>query len=389
MIDKIANAFRLLTPALFIGYAVYANASLFLSDETTLHGTSERSLLEGGLTREFEEIYKTSLPHREPAVGLLGAARYLTLGVGKKGVVVGNDDWFFTEEEFGPNVNSEPLIARSVAEITAIRNELDSHNIKLVLVPLPQKSDIYSDQLGTISNTTDAISQYRQFVSRLQAQGVEVIDTRKTMMSAKSEGKVFFKTDTHWTPLGAQKVAAKIEQKMTLPDGINSKSFKLFSAEDTIFWGDLVNFVTGNNYGKLAGLHQEHTQIWRAEEEVAENATLDLFGAQDNFPVVLIGTSYSADTRWSFAEFLKKDLKADVLNLAEKAKGPGAPMYAFLQGDVLKDTPPQVVIWEFPTRYLAQKDIWDAKPQQAKDTPAKTETVDLDLLLKEQSDGHS
>ena len=84
---------------------------------------------------------------------------------------------------------------------------------------------------------------------------------------------------------------------MTLPDGINSKSFKLFSAEDTIFWGDLVNFVTGNNYGKLAGLHQEHTQIWRAEEEVAENATLDLFGAQDNFPVVLIGTSYSADTR--------------------------------------------------------------------------------------------
>lgn len=389
MIDKIANAFRLLTPALFIGYAVYANASLFLSDETTLHGTGERSLLEGGLTREFEEIYKTSLPHREPAVGLLGAARYLTLGVGKKGVVVGNDDWFFTEEEFGPNVNSEPLIARSVAEITAIRNELDSYNIKLVLVPLPQKSDIYSEQLGTVSNTTDAINQYRQFVSRLQAQGVEVIDTRKTMMSAKSEGKVFFKTDTHWTPLGAQKVAAKIEQRMTRPDGINSKSFKLFSAEDTIFWGDLVNFVTGNNYGKLAGLHQEHTQIWRAEEEVAENVTLDLFGAQDNFPVVLIGTSYSADTRWSFAEFLKKDLKADVLNLAEKAKGPGAPMYAFLQGDVLKDTPPRVVIWEFPTRYLAQKDIWDAKPQQAKDTPAKTETVDLDLLLKEQSDGHS
>ena len=139
MIDKIANAFRLLTPALFIGYAVYANASLFLSDETTLHGTSEQSLLEGGLTREFEEIYKTSLPHREPAVGLLGAARYLTLGVGKKGVVVGNDDWFFTEEEFGPNINSDPLITRSVAEITAIRNELDSHNIKLVLVPLPQK----------------------------------------------------------------------------------------------------------------------------------------------------------------------------------------------------------------------------------------------------------
>ena len=65
MIDKIANAFRLLTRPLY-RLCRLCNASLFLSDETTLHGTSERSLLEGGLTREFEEIYKTSLPHREP-----------------------------------------------------------------------------------------------------------------------------------------------------------------------------------------------------------------------------------------------------------------------------------------------------------------------------------
>nr|WP_321979745.1 hypothetical protein [uncultured Cohaesibacter sp.] len=389
MIVKIANAFRLLTPALFIGYAVYANASLFLSDETKLQGTSERSLLEGGLTREFEEIYKTSLPHREPAVGLLGAARYLTLGVGKKGVVVGDDEWFFTEEEFGPDINSEPLIERSVAEIAAVRNELGSRNIKLVLVPLPQKSDIYSEHLESVSDTSNAISQYHQFVLGLQSQGIEVIETRDTMMAAKTEGNVFFKTDTHWTPLGAQKVAAAIEQEMTLPEDLDSKSFKLFSAEEETFWGDLVNFVTGQDYGRLAGIDQEHTNIWRAEEEVSDNATLDLFGSEDSFPVVLVGTSYSADTRWSFAEFLKKDLKADVLNLAEKAKGPGAPMYAFLNGDVLKDTPPRVVIWEFPTRYLAQKGIWDEKPQPMDDTSTGAETVDLNLLSKEQSDEHS
>ncbi|WP_119307939.1 alginate O-acetyltransferase AlgX-related protein [Cohaesibacter haloalkalitolerans] len=389
MIVKIANAFRLLTPALFIGYAVYANASLFLNDETRLKGTDDLSLMEGGLTREFEEIYKTSLPHRAPAVGLLGAARYLALGVGKKGVIVGDDEWFFTEEEFGPDINSEPLIDRSVAEIAAVRNELGSRNIKLVVVPLPQKSDIYSEHLGSISDTSNAISQYRHFVSRLQSQGIEVVDTRSTMMSAKAEGQVFFKTDTHWTPLGAEKVAAAIEQEMILPADIDSKSFKLFSAEDTSFWGDLVNFVTGSDYGELAGINQEHTRIWRAEEEVADNSAVDLFGSDESFPVVLIGTSYSADTRWSFAEFLKKDLKADVLNLAEKAKGPGAPMYAFLQGEVLRDSPPEVVIWEFPTRYLAQKGIWDTKPQSDGEASVGAKTVDLKLLAKEQSNGHS
>ena len=56
------------------------------------------------------------------------------------------------------------------------------------------------------------------------------------------------------------------------------------------------------------------------------------------------------------------ELNITLLNLAEEGKGPIAPMRAFLQSDTLRDTPPEVVIWEFPVRYLGQTKLWDPEP---------------------------
>jgi alginate O-acetyltransferase complex protein AlgJ len=43
---------------------------------------------------------------------------------------------------------------------------------------------------------------------------------------------------------------------------------------------------------------------------------------------------------------------ADVVNFAEEGHGPFAPMADYLDSDLAKNTPPKVVIWEFPVRYL-------------------------------------
>ena len=39
-------------------------------------------------------------------------------------------------------------------------------------------------------------------------------------------------------------------------------------------------------------------------------------------------------------------------------------MRAFLTSDTLRDTPPEVVIWEFPVRYLGQTQLWDKAPPE-------------------------
>jgi alginate O-acetyltransferase complex protein AlgJ len=68
--------------------------------------------------------------------------------------------------------------------------------------------------------------------------------------------------------------------------------------------------------------------------------------------VALVGTSYSQDERWGFADALKVALGADVLNVAARGEGPFAPMRAYLEGETVVDVPPELVVWEIPERYL-------------------------------------
>jgi alginate O-acetyltransferase complex protein AlgJ len=65
-------------------------------------------------------------------------------------------------------------------------------------------------------------------------------------------------------------------------------------------------------------------------------------------PVALIGTSYSANPNWNFVGALQQALRSDVVNYAEDGHGPILPMLSYLQSDAFKNSPPQVLIWEFP-----------------------------------------
>ncbi len=94
-----------------------------------------------------------------------------------------------------------------------------------------------------------------------------------------------------------------------------------------------------------------HDLMAKVTAESVGEAGDGLFG-DAAIPVVLVGTSYSANAAFGFEAHLKVALQRDVLNLAEEGKGPFAPMKAFLDGDVLKNSPPKLVIWEMPIRYL-------------------------------------
>ena len=51
---------------------------------------------------------------------------------------------------------------------------------------------------------------------------------------------------------------------------------------------------------------------------------------------------------------MRKHLGQDLINVAEEGDGPIVPMIDYLNSSDFRDQPPQLVIWEFPERYLAQ-----------------------------------
>jgi alginate O-acetyltransferase complex protein AlgJ len=353
-----APAFAL--PVLFLGYAVVANYEFIsgLGRDIAEMPQSAAEYLNGEAAIQIDTYYKKIMPHRLPSIDAMGAARYLAFREGRPGVVVGNDGWLFSKEEFEATLKRTPDLAEAAAGVTEVRDLLAAKGIELVVVPLPAKADIYREHVSYAAIPTDLERLYEDFRTVLDHAGIRSIETRAPMLEAKSEGQLFLTTDTHWTPLGAEIVADAVGETL----GKRDAAYTIADVAPVPREGDLSKFIVTGGLAPLVGLGPE-TVVPREAIAPPEAAPADIFGPS-SIPFVLTGTSYSANTQWSFGESLKVSLGSDVLNLAEEGKGPVAPMRALLASDTLNDTPPEVVIWEFPVRYLGQTKLWEAQPAE-------------------------
>jgi alginate O-acetyltransferase complex protein AlgJ len=351
-----------LLPSAFFGYALYANSALLTSAASPAAQASEAKdlslsyVIDGGATRDLDTLYKNELPHREASVGLFGNARYALLGAGRKGVIVGEEGWFFTAEEFkGVPTKDIDDAANRIAEV---RKNLEARGIKLVVAPLPAKSDLYAEEVPSLVRSSAMAHAYRDFSAALLQRGITVADTRAALLTAKPFGEVFLKSDTHWSPAGAKATAEAIQSSLQ-KSGIVLQPQELTAQWQTpvSIWGDLTKFVTSPDYAPSVGLAQESVPIYRTSVN-AEASGTDIFGDDTTVPVMLVGTSYSANETWSFADFLRQSLRADVVNVAKEGLGPGVPMMDLLAGTALDESTPTVVVWEFPVRYLGTKTLW-------------------------------
>ncbi len=343
---------RYILPAAFVGYSVVANFA-FLTESESPTIVMDSSFLRGGPTAQLDGLYKQALPHREPSIGLLGAARYLTIGEGRKGVVTADDGWLFTSEE---TLIAEPEVLQSAsAQIVDVRDALAEQGVRLLILPVPAKIDVYRDQADQAALSDAMAGQYAAFLADMRRADVDIVDSRTALIARSADDLAYFRTDTHWTREGAAAAAEAVSESGLIAAG--TTGFSAESDAEKAFTGDLVSFVTTADLAPAVGLQQEAVTPFRAEA-AADGALTDLFenSAAD---IVLIGTSYSANPDWSFSESLKVALSRDVLNYAEEGRGPARPMLSYLASDDLRDAPPQTVIWEFPIRYLSDPSIWD------------------------------
>lgn len=355
---------RLALPVLFLGYGIFANVSLVAGTHPSIV-LPEDGLLSGGLTRDLDGLYKKDLPHMGVSFGLIGAVRYALLGEARHGAVVGRDGWLFSAEEVRPAPSDEAL-AGIVATVQDMRARLAAAGVELVVVPLPAKIDIYRDLSLRPVFGRGMETLYMAFSDALAVQGVPVVDARSGLLDPADP--VFFATDTHWTPKGAGIVAAAVAASGTVAAG--TMAFERLEEDPKSLTGDLISFVTTPDMAPRIGLPAETVT---PAVLIASDAASDLFGAAAS-DIVLVGTSYSANTDWGFADALMMALGRDVVSVAQQGLGPLQPMQAYLASPGFRDAPPAVVIWEIPIRYLSDPAIWpvvDATPPVVAALPPK------------------
>lgn len=351
--------------------------ALFISIFVLLFGWSLRSIpdyqtpqgisvIDGKWAKSFETHFDKEFPVKRLGTNVWAAIDYLAFGEGRPGVIVGRENWLFSDEEVHTVAHAERNTAENWALIRGVRKELEAHGITLVLAILPAKARVYPEYLGRERPGSAMLPLYQRFHAEADKAGLIAPDLLAPLQDAKQGGsQVFLRTDTHWTPAGAEVVARQLGERIRSARLLQEPPRRYVTQPGAVreHQGDLVAFLPLDPLFSALLPAPDQLQM-RSTQPLEQGSGEDALFGEVKVPVTLIGTSYSADPRWNFVGALRESLQADVVSHAEDGRGPILPMLTFLQTASLEQSKPSVVIWEFPERYLpVANDLSSFDPQ--------------------------
>ena len=142
---------------------------------------------------------------------LITAHRELTkpmLGFGNNSVLVGRDGRMFYLGENTVRQSAGLLVRdRGVADtidlLAATNRDLERRGIRFLVASPPNAATVYPDDLPEWARNSGKRTEYDLFVEGLAAKGVKVVDLRPVMAAAKTQGPIYYRHDSHWSPRGA------------------------------------------------------------------------------------------------------------------------------------------------------------------------------------------
>ncbi|SEC28808.1 alginate O-acetyltransferase [Pseudomonas anguilliseptica] len=311
------------------------------------------SIIDGDLAKTFESHYDEHFPIKTLGTSLWAGLDYLLFNEGRPGVEIGEQGWLYSSEEFKAEVDGAQQVRDNLALIKGVRDELAQRDVLLLLAIVPSKSRLYPEFVG--DNLTSSLRQglYQHFLNEVRAADIAAPDLLSTLQAGKASGAMFLRTDTHWTPAGADLVAQQLSSTLKSAISLSGEPqvFVTQASSAKPYPGDLTRLLPLEPlFGHLLPPPDQLRHHTTLAAEQASGA--DALFSDSEMPVALVGTSYSANPAWNFAGALRQHLQRDLSNHAEDGQGPLVPMLKYLQSDELQDAPPQLVIWEFPERYL-------------------------------------
>jgi len=315
------------------------------SENPTIDG-----LMRGSWAPGFEKTLNETLPASDPSKNFWGRSEYALFGQGRKGVVVGSDGWLFTDEEFECPKQAQERVKENFSYIEEVRTALKKKKIALAVILVPAKVRLYAEHLGDNKVPACRDGLYSLTMLHLKDKDIKAVDLLSAMAVSPDKESYFLKTDTHWTPEGARKAAQKAAETIAF-SAETRKAYATQEGEKIKHDGDLKRYLPGVSEEDIAADYLQAYETQEQDSEDGEASAMSLFG-DDIPPMTLVGTSYSANPAWNFLGFLKQAFGVDILDMSDEGRGPFTVMEKYLESDAIENTPPQMVIWEIPERYI-------------------------------------
>lgn len=161
-------------------------------------------------TTRFERYYNDNFGFRDFLIKLSNSLKFHLFGVSStEQVLIGKDGWLFLTA--GTNLDSKPrrrsltqnTLQRKAASFQKKSDTLAALGIKYLLVIAPDKNSIYPEYYPAHLKPPST-GKYEQFLKYMREHTtVALSDIKPRLLSAKTEGELYFRGDSHWNDLGA------------------------------------------------------------------------------------------------------------------------------------------------------------------------------------------
>ena len=300
-----------------------------------------------------------ALAHNLPVDGFFRAAggifRWRLFHSGGPQVWAGQNDWLYLIDEMRPWDHADASMTSRADLLAKIAAKLKAQKIDLVIAVLPDKARVETENMDG-PRSAQANARLPAWLGLLKDRGLTVVDINAVFQTQKDRPALWWRTDTHWSQVGANLTAQTIAANVTTKID-HSHAFKTSEdAAETDGPGDLLRLMSLDKIPdslpiKLRPVIDHQHLAHTAEAKKADDGG----GLLDDGPMIevtLIGSSYSVNA--NFAGYLAEALKAPVLNVAEPGGGFARAAQHYLTGKTFRETKPKLVVWEVPERVVGQ-----------------------------------
>lgn len=279
-----------------------------------------------------------------PALMLAGGAR--AQGSGDSLVLAGQQGWLFPFWDNLAQVDEVAMrqVLATHADAIAI---LKRGNIEVAYCLIPMKARIYRRFLPAGRRIAPVVERrYGSLVSALRAAGAVVPDLAEVLGQASAtepHWPVFFRSDTHWTPVGAEvsavALATAMRAQFRLPPppqaGVRLGTVRMLR----LAVGDLVQYLPPDQRGAFG---PEESPIRNVLPATAGPAALLEEDASD---MQVAGTS-NVQPRFNFVPVLSNQMERAVgLSWLPNNVGPYAALMEYVRSGEFRQRRPRVIVW--------------------------------------------
>lgn len=208
-------------PAFVFLIFIFGMAGWFLFNPKSDYSSSEKrylqqfpevtvdKVLDGTFGTEFESYFADRFPARSFWVGLNAYYSLDTGNNGANGVYNCGDGYLINKP-----VSTDNKLEKNVGAIVKFKNTID---VPVTVMFAPSTGYVSDDVLPAVHDKYNDDTYFEQISSTLNTNGISFVDLRKTFKDAYANGnQLYYKTDHHWTTLGAYTAYEKLCEQLNI-----------------------------------------------------------------------------------------------------------------------------------------------------------------------------